>query len=122
MQMLYAMFLALALIGSENDGGKMSEKVVVFWIAPQIETYVPVTMENIENMAFKVVSVNNDRQADQILNLIQTSNQGPDSKKIRIKISTGGRFYDFDANGTGISSKGETVKIDIQKLKQLLCE
>jgi len=100
----------------------VSNQVVVFWIPPQVETYVPVTMENIEQMAFKIVSIRNERQADQVLGLIQKSKQGLDSKKLRIKISTDRGFYGFDANGIGVSSKGEAVKIDIQKLKHVLCE
>jgi len=110
------------MIGSRSFGGKESNQVVVFWIPPQIETYVPVTTENIEAMAFKTVSIRNERQTDQVLGLIQKSKQGLNSKKLRIKISTDRGFYNFDADGIGLSSKGEAVETDIQKLKQALCE
>lgn len=122
MRLLCITLLICGLMGSQSHGGRVSEKTIVFWIPPQIETYVPVTIENIEQMAFKTVSVKNEKQAGQILSLIQGSNQKLDSKKVRIKISTDRGFYNFDANGIGVSSKGESVKIDIQKLKQVLCE
>ena len=95
---------------------------MVFWIPSQVETYAPVTPDNIEQMAFKIVSVKNERQADQIVSLIGKTNQKLDTNRIRIKISTEQSSYNFDANGVGLSSTGEQVKIDIQKLKQVLCE
>lgn len=122
MRLLYFVLPVLAAIGLQSPGGKVSNNVVVFWIPPQVETYIPVTSENIEEMAFKIVTIKNERQADEVLRLVQESNKTVDSKRIRIKISADGRFYDFDANGIGVSSKGKTVKIDIQKLKQVLCE
>lgn len=122
MRFFYMMLPLLAIIGSQNLGAKVSKNVVVFWIPPQVETYVPVTAQDIERMAFKVVSIKNERQANQVLSLVQKSNQAVDSKKIRIKISTEGEFYNFDSNGIGVSSKGEAVEIDIPKLKEALCE
>jgi hypothetical protein len=113
-------FLALALLSFHSYGAKA--KVVVFWIPSQVETYAPVTADNIEQMAFKTVSVRNERQAGQIVSLIEKANQKLDANRIRIKISTEQNSYNFDANGIGISSNGEQVKIDIQKLKQVLCE
>jgi hypothetical protein len=115
-------FLALALLSFHSYGAKAMEKVVVFWIPSQVETYAPVTADNIEQMAFKTVSVRNERQAGQIVSLIEKANQKLDANRIRIKISTEQNSYNFDANGIGISSNGEQVKIDIQKLKQVLCE
>lgn len=122
MRLLYAISVLLAIVGSQSYGGKVSSKVVVFWVPPQIETYTPVTVENIEQRAFKIVTVRNGKQADQVLSLIQKSNQRLESARIRIKVSTDREFYDFDANGVGISSKGEAVEINIAKLKEVLCE
>jgi putative lipoic acid-binding regulatory protein len=122
MRSLSLAFLVLALVNLQSYGAKSMEKVVAFWIPSQVETYAPVTPENIERMAFKVVSVKNERQADQVVSLIEKTNQKLDTNRIRIKISTEQNFYNFDANGIGISSNGEQVKIDIQKLKQVLCE
>lgn len=122
MRLLCITLLVTSVIGFQNYGGKVSSKVVVFWVPPEIETYLPVTAENIEQWAFKIVTIKNEKQAKQVLSLIQKSNQSLDSKKIRIKISTDREFYNFDAKGVGVSSKGEAVKIDIQKLKQVLCE
>jgi putative lipoic acid-binding regulatory protein len=122
MRSLSVAFFVLALVNLQSYGAKAMEKVVVFWIPSQVETYAPVTPENIERMAFKVVSVKNERQADQVVSLIERTNQKLDANRIRIKISTEQNFYNFDANGIGISSNGEQVKIDIQKLKQVLCE
>jgi len=120
--MLYITLLVSAIIGSQSSGGKVPKEVVVFWIPPEVETYVPVTKENIEQMAFKIVSVRNEKQADEVLSLIHKSNKGLDSKKIRIKISTDRGFYILDANGIGVSSRGEAVEMDIQKLKLVLCD
>ncbi|HEV2617612.1 MAG TPA: hypothetical protein VGU63_13485 [Candidatus Acidoferrales bacterium] len=122
MRSLYAMVLMAAMIGYRGAGGEVSKKAAVFWIPPQIETYTPVTAENIEQRAFKIVTVRNGKQGDQVLSLIQKSNQRPQSGRIRIKISTESEFYDFDSNGIGVSSRGEDVKIGIKKLKQALCE
>lgn len=122
MRLLYTTLFVLAAVGSQGSGGKVSEKVVVFWIPPGIETYLPVTAENIEQQAFKIVTVRNEKQADQVLSLIQKSNQRLESGRIRIKISTDTKFYNFDANGIGVSSRGEAVRIDIKKVKEVLCE
>jgi len=122
MRSLSVAFLVLALASSQSYGAKAMEKVVAFWIPSQVETYAPVTAENIEQMAFKIVSVKNERQADQVVSLIERTDQKLDANRIRIKISTEQNYYNFDANGIGISSNGEHVKIDIQKLKQVLCE
>lgn len=122
MRLLYTTFLILSIFGSPSYGEKVAKKVVVFWIPPKVDTYVPVTAENIEQRAFKVVSIKNEQQADQLLSLVQKSTQQLDSMRIRIKISTDHGAYDFDFNGVGVSSSGEAVKIDIQKLKDVLCE
>jgi putative lipoic acid-binding regulatory protein len=122
MRSLSVAFLVLALANSQSFGAKAMEKVVAFWIPSQVEMYAPVTAENIEQMAFKIVSVKNERQADQVVKLIERTDQKLDAYRIRIKISTGQNYYNFDANGIGISSNREQVKIDIQKLKQVLCE
>jgi hypothetical protein len=122
MRLLCFVLPVLAMIGLQGSGGKVSNNVVVFWIPPQVETYIPVTSENIEKMAFKVVTIKNERQADEVLRLIQESNKAVDAKRIRIKISNGEQFYDFDGTGIGVSSKGRAVKIDVEKLKRVLCE
>jgi len=116
------MFFVLALISLAGYGGKMSKNLVVFWVPPEIETYTPVTAENIEQRAFKIITIRNEEQADQVLSLIQKSNQRLESGRIRIKISADTGFYNFDANGIGVSSRGEAVKIDIPKLREVLCK
>ena len=121
MRVLYSAVLALAMIGAANYGPKLSAKVIVFWVPLEIETYLPVTAKNIEQRAFKIVAIRNERQAGQVISLIRRSNQRIEAGRIRIKISTDTEFYNFDAEGIGVSSKGEAVKIDIQKLKQVLC-
>ena len=121
MRLLYMIFV-FSIIGSQHAGGKMSKDVVVFWIPPEVETYVPVTPENIEEVAFKIVHIKNQKQADKIIDLIEKSDQSVDSKRIRAKIVTDDRFYNFDSKGTGISSTGQAVKIDLKNLKLVLCE
>jgi len=120
MRLLLVVLLGLASL--QSHGAKATDKVVVFWIPSQMETYTPVTPENIERMAFKTVSVKNKHQADQVVALIEQTSRKLDANRIRIKISTEQISYNFDADGIGISSSGEQVKIDIQKLKQVLCE
>ena len=122
MRFLYTTFFVVAIISLPSYGGKASKNVTVFWVPPEIETYLPVTAENIEQRAFKIVTSRNEEQADQVVGLIQKSNQRLESGRIRIKISTDSGFDNFDAKGIGLSSKTEAVKIDIQKLKQVLCE
>ena len=119
---LFCLIFVLAVIGTRYAGGKASENIRVFWIPPQVETYVPVTARNIEEMAFKVVIVKNDHQADQITSLIHKSDQEANSKGIRVKISIGNEFYNFDSNGLGVSSEGQSVAIDLERLKTVLCE
>lgn len=121
MRLLYMISLFL-IMASRSNGGKVSTDVEVFWIPPEVETYVPVTPENIEKMAFKIVWVKNEKQAEEVVGLIQTSNQAVDSKRIRVKISTGDKYYTFDSDGIGVSSAGEAVRIDLKRLKLVQCE
>jgi len=54
--------------------------------------------------------------------VIQKSNERVDSNRIRVKIVIEGNFYNFDSNGIGVSSAGEAFKIDLKRLKLVLCE
>jgi hypothetical protein len=119
---LFCLIFVLAIIGTQYAGGKDTGNIRVFWVPPEVETYVPVTDGNIEEMAFKVVIVKNSHQADQITSLIHKSEQEADSKRIRVKIVTGDKFYNFDSNGLGVSSEGQSVAIDLKRLKIVLCE
>lgn len=119
---LFCLIFVLAVIGTQYAGGKASENIRVFWVPPAIETYVPVTDRNIEEMAFKVVIVKNSQQADQIISLIHRSDQEANSKRIRVKITSGDKFYNFDSSGLGVSSEGQSVTIDLERLKTVLCE
>jgi hypothetical protein len=119
MRLLWLTF-ALALFAFQYSGWKA--RVEVFWIPPAVEFDTPVTPENIEEVAFKIVRIRDEVQADQVLGLIKTTDQKADSKEIRVKIRTDAKFYNFDSNGIGVSSTGEAVKIDLKKLKSVLCE
>ena len=112
----------LAIAGSQSIAGPVSKNVEVYWIPPEVETYAPVTAENIEKMAFKIVQIKNEPQATETVSLIQKSNQKVDALRIRIKIVSGDNFYNFDSNGVGVSSAGEGFRIDLKKLKLVLCE
>lgn len=112
----------LTMFSLQYAGGKGLKNFEVFWVPPQVETYTPVTAENIEKMAFKIVTIKNERQADEIVGLIHKSDQAANSTRIRVKISTDEQFYNFDSNGVGVSSAGEAVGIDLKKLKMALCE
>ena len=116
------MIFLLAILGSQNTGGKVSTSVDVWWIPPDVETYVPITADNIEKKAFKIVHVQEEHQAKEVIGLIQRSERAADSVRIRIKISFDDKSYSFDSDGTGVSSKGERVQIDLKKLKAVLCE
>ena len=121
MRLLY-LTLLLTLICTQSVGGEVHKSVEVFWIPPEVETYVPVTTDNIESAAFKIVRIKNEKQARKVLDLIQESSQELNSKKIRVKIVTADKFYNFDSNGVGISSVGQTVKVDLKNLKRVLCD
>ncbi|MGB8851579.1 MAG: hypothetical protein WCC76_17840 [Candidatus Acidiferrales bacterium] len=112
----------LATIGSHNAGIKTFKNFVVFWIPPQVETYLSVTPENIEARALKIVHIKDEEQPDKIISLIKKSKQAVDTKRIRVKITADDKFYNFDSYGTGVSSAGEAVQIDFNKLKLALCE
>ena len=112
----------LAIISSQCVAGQVSKNVKVYWIPPEVETYGPVTAENIEKMAFKIVDVKNENQANEITGLVHKSNERVDSNRIRVKIVIEGNFYNFDSNGIGVSSAGEAFKIDLKRLKLVLCE
>ncbi len=116
------LFSVLVFASSLSVGGHVTKIVKVFWIPPDVETYIPVTPENIEEMAFKIVEIKDDKQASDVMALIQKTNQVVESKRIRVKISSHDKFYNFDSNGIGVSSAGEAVKIDLKRLKQVLCE
>jgi hypothetical protein len=125
MRLLFAICV-LASVCSHSIGGEvpkeMHKNVKVFWISSQVETYIPVTAENIEKMAFKIVDVKNEKQAAEITGAIQKSDQTVDPKRIRIKILTEDKFFNFDSNGIGVSSTGEGVRVDLKRLKLVLCE
>jgi hypothetical protein len=99
---------------------QVSAKVIVFEIPSGIETYVPVTGNDIEERAFKVVSLRNEKQASEAIALIRETHDVADPKKIRLKIVAGNEFYVFDARGVGVSSSGKQVKIDIAQLEVVL--
>ena len=120
-RLLYLISLVVILSAGYVQA-KTAKDVIVFWIPPEIETCIPVNAEDVERRAFKVVQVKNEAQADRILKLIQKSDQEVNPNRIRIRISTGDKFYDFDSNGIGISSVRESVRIDLKKLKLVLCE
>lgn len=94
--------------------------VVVFEIPPEVETYVPVTPADIEERAFKVVYLKNERQADEAVALIREGNEALDPEMIRFKIIRNDESYVFDNKGIGISSKGKAVKIDLKGLTAVL--
>ena len=71
------------IFGSLHLGGELPNGVNVFWIPSEVETYIPVTPKNIEKAAFKIVYVKNEKQATQLVGLIQKSNQVVDTKRIR---------------------------------------
>lgn len=119
---LFCLISALAIISTQYAAGKPSENMQVFWIPPRVETYIPVTGENIEDMAFKVIIVKNEHQIDQVRSLIHRSDQSADVKRIRVKIITADKSYNFDANGLGVSSEGQPVNIDLKRLKIVLCD
>jgi hypothetical protein len=111
---------ALALFVLQYSGWE--PRVDVFWIPPAVEFDTPVTPENIEEEAFKIVRIRYEPQADETLALIMKSDQKVNLKRIRVKIKTDAKFYNFDSDGIGVSSAGEAVKIDLKKLKSVLCE
>lgn len=119
---LLCMISLLAILGSQNIGGKVSTSVDVWWIPPGVETYGPITADNIEKSAFKFVHVRDDHQAKEVIGLIQRSERVAVSGRIRVKISFDNKSYNFDSDGIGVSSKGERVQIDLKKLKAALCE
>jgi hypothetical protein len=119
---LVSMIFLLAILGSRNIGGKVSTSVDVWWIPPDVETYVPITADNIEKRAFKFVHVQDNHQAEEVIGLIQRSERAAVLGRIRAKISFDDKSYNFDSDGIGISSKGERVQIDLRTLKAALCE
>jgi hypothetical protein len=119
---LVRMISLLSILSSQIIAGKASTTVDVWWIPPDVETYTPVTADNIEERAFKVVHVQDDHQAEEVIALIQRSGRVADPARIRVKISFDDKSYDFDPDGIGVSSKGERVQIDLRKLKAALCE
>jgi len=117
---LLCLVCALAFSASQDSGWKT--RVEVFWIPWTVETYSPVTPENIEIEAGKIVRIRDEEQTDHVLGLIMKSEQKVDPKRIRVKIKTETKFYNFDSDGIGVSSTGEAVKIDLKKLKSALCD
>jgi hypothetical protein len=111
---------ALAFFASQDTGWKT--RVEVFWIPWTVETYTPVTPENIEKEALKIIRIRDEAQTDHVLGLVMKSDRTVDSKRIRVKIKIETKFYNFDSDGIGVSSTGESVKVDLKKLKSALCE
>jgi len=116
------LFVISVIIGSVQAGGQVKSNVVVFKIPAEIETYTPITSDNIEKSAFTVVYVRDDKQASKVIDLIEQTTQAFNPKRIRVKISRGKMFYVFDSDGIGMASSGQAVKLDLKALKLVLCE
>ena len=119
---LVCMIWIFAILGSQNIGGKVSTPVDVWWIPPQVETYNAIPPDNIEKSAFKIVHVQDDEQAEEVVALVQRSNRVTDKARIRVKISFGNKSYNFDSDGIGVSPNGERVQINLKKLQAVLCK
>ncbi|HEY4356294.1 MAG TPA: hypothetical protein VGN16_11140 [Acidobacteriaceae bacterium] len=100
--------------------GQRHADMVVFEIPPGIQTLVPVTPGDIEARAFKVVYLKNDRLIEEAQSLIQNTNETFEPKMIRAKIKCGTESYVFDSEGVGVSSHGKAVKIDFNRLREIL--
>src|SRR5437762_694380 len=100
MRLLY--FALVTILSVQSVGGEVPKKMEVFWIPPEVETYIPVTADNIEGEAFKLVQIKNEKQAREVIDLIRVSNQSADPKRIRVKIVVDQKSYNFDSNGLGI--------------------
>ncbi len=112
--------VALGVLSFQLGGSSPPTSMKIFWIPPEVETYIAITADNIEEQAFKIVDIRDSGQAAEILALIKKSNQTIVAKKIRIKVSTEKKSYVFDSNGIGVSSSGEPVQIDLSKLRMVI--
>jgi len=115
-----SLFLSLAIFANIAGGQVRKDVVVVFEIPSEVETYIPVTAADIEERAFKVVYLKNERQAAETLALIRDGNEAVDPEMIRIKITGNDESYVFDKRGIGVSAKGKSVKIDLKDLTAVL--
>jgi hypothetical protein len=113
----------LGVLGFQLAGGGPPTSMKIFWIPPEVETYIAMTADNIEAQAFKIVDIRDSGQAGDILALIKKSKQTIDGKRVRIKLSVENKSatsYIFDSNGIGVSSSGEAVQIDLNKLRMAI--
>lgn len=95
----------------------------IYYVPFNVETYVPVTINNIEDMAFYKFEVhNNSELAIKLINLLEQNGHNDfDDKRVRLKVINNGKTYYVDSN-CNIKVSGVVSKCNIKDIELILNE
>ncbi|MBI4744935.1 MAG: hypothetical protein HY776_09015 [Actinobacteria bacterium] len=111
-------FLLFALGACNSKGENMY--INVYYIPFKIQTYTPVTIQDIERRAFYKFKINSESELSiKLVKLLESKNRGKfDDKVVRLKVKIGEKIYYVDSEGN--IKKGERITkvntIDIEEL------
>jgi len=92
----------------------------IYYIPFKVETYVPVTTNDIESRAIYIFEVPNDSElAIKLTKMLEQDNHGAfDNKKVRLKVRSDDKIYYIDSEGhVMVSMKiSQCNKEDIEKV------
>ncbi len=95
--------------------------VKIYYIPFDVQTYEPVSADNIDNQAFIVISMRRDWISEEILSCITpTTPISMDKKGVRLKIIIKNDVYLFDANGNGVMNHKRAVFLNTNKIGHIL--
>jgi len=99
------------------------DRMKIYFIPFNVQTYVPVTMNNIEEKAFHVFEItNNSKLAIKLIRMLDQDNYGIlDDKMIRLKLQNRDKIYYVDSKGN-IKVSTKISKCDTEDVEKVINE
>lgn len=95
--------------------------IKIYYLPFGIQTYAPVTENNIEAQAFVSVALKHDWISGEISSCISRRDAiSMDKNRVRLKIIIKGDAYLFDGDGNGVMNKKVGVRLDVAKISPIL--
>ncbi len=126
MKTIWILFFA-SLLGTEAGATKFS-KALIYYIPFQVETYEPVTPENIKEKAKYTIESKDRHRISQLLDLMSGGRkcEGFDNKRVRLLVLFEGGKPEIMVDAEGNVSEGKKLHVlsarEFEKLKKLLSE
>lgn len=117
---ILAMFLAAVLSAACSSEDKMPDQVEIYYVPIGVETYVPITKENIQESASRIGQIAlSDRRFKKLIRLLESSSFGQfesDNLRAKILLSTDNVIY-IDNNGGVQLPRAEARKLSDSSLQ-----